>query len=64
MTCKKCGDKKYTGKIRQLDGSTTFAVCDCTGITADKLEELAEYIRTNGELTVQLPEDALDKGEE
>lgn len=56
MTCQLCDGKRYTSKVQHTDGSWTYGVCPCTGITADSLKELADAIGDES-MTVELPEE-------
>lgn len=42
--CKKCNGTKYTNKKMHSDGSATFTMCECSGITKEKLEAFAERL--------------------
>lgn len=48
VKCELCDGNGYTSKVVHPDGSATFGMCPCTGITKESMLALRESILENG----------------
>ncbi len=59
--CNQCGGDGYLNKFQNKDGSTTFEMCPCSGITAESVKELADRIKITGEECVSIHPNAAEE---